>query len=209
MKILVIDSNHDEVTKLSYIYRDKHVYPYLESKGFELVRCQGQSARRIYVEQEACRDDVVYITGVGHGTYEEYTGENSDSIFAIGNYQREEPSNKIVHFFACQTAAKLGPDFVSHGCLAYFGYDEDFVFNKNVSDAFFECDSEIDRAFAEGLTAEAVYERVIERFNKKICELESGKHYNAAMALAYNRDHLCAPSVDLKWGDKNAKLVKP
>ena len=41
-----------------------------------------------------------------------------------------------------------------------FGYDEDFVFVPADQDVFFECDSEIDRAFADGLSAAEVYDRV-------------------------------------------------
>ena len=54
MKILAIDSSYDEITqRFLRIYRNRHVYPYLESKGFELVRCQGQGgAARIYVEPQ-------------------------------------------------------------------------------------------------------------------------------------------------------------
>ena len=56
-----------------------------------------------------------------------------------------------------------------------------------ISDAFFDCDSEIDRAFADGLTAEEVYKRVIEHYNQKIRELENGGHYREAAALEHNK----------------------
>ena len=207
LKILAIDSSYDKITQASYVYRNRHVYPYLESRGFEVVRCQDKSARRVYVQPEACRDDIVYMTGVGHGVYTTYMGEYCDPIFDIGKYQVKELDNKVVHFFACQTAAELGTDFVNNGCLAYFGYDEDFIVLMHISDAFFDCDSEIDRAFADGLTAEEVYDRVIAYYNQRIRELEDGGHDDAAAALEYNRDHLCAPSVDPKWGDKKAKIV--
>ncbi len=61
MKILAIDSSYDKITQASYVYRNRHVYPYLESKGFEVVRCQGKLARRVYVQGEACRDDIFYL----------------------------------------------------------------------------------------------------------------------------------------------------
>ena len=144
MKILAIDSSYDKITQASYVYRNRHVYPYLESKGFEVVRCQGRFARRVYVQ---------------------------------------------------------------NGCLAYFGYNEDFIVLMHVSDAFFDCDSEIDRAFADGFTVEEVYDRVIAYYNQKILELKEGKHYDAVVALEYNRDHLCAPSVNAKWGDRKARIV--
>ena len=206
MKILAIDSRHDPITQAPYNYREKHVYPYLECRGFKVVRCQGKSARRIYVAKEASQDSVIYMTGAGHGTDTTYIGENCKPIFEIANYQPKEVEGKIVHFFACQTAIELGPDFVNHGCLAYFGYKGDFIVLMYISDAFFECDSEIDRAFADGMTAEEVYNRVIKHYNKKIDELTTGGHYNAAAALEHNRDLLCAPSVDTKWGNKEAKL---
>ena len=207
LKILAIDSSHDELTQASCVYRNRHVYPYLESKGFELVRCQAQLARRIHVEQETCQEDIVYITGAGHGTCTTYMGENDEPIFDIGNYRPKESKGKIVHFSACQTADKLGPDFVNHGCRAYFGYNGNFITYIHVSDAFFSCDSEIDRAFADGLTAAKVHDRVIACYNQKISELKGGRHYRAAAALEHNRDHLCTPSVDAKWGNKEASLI--
>jgi len=207
LKILAIDSSYDRITQASYDYRNRHVYPYLESRGFEIVRCQGELARRFHVKSKACQKDIIYITGVGHGTNTTYMGEHYNPIFHIGRYQPEESDGKVVHFFACQTAVGLGPDFVTHGCLAYFGYNEDFIVLMHISDAFFDCDSEIDRAFADGLTAEDVYDRVIDYYNEKILELKEGKHYDAVVALEYNRDHLCAPSVNAKWGDKRARIV--
>ena len=127
LKILAIDSNHDQATQACCDYRNKHIYPYLESKELELLRCQGKLARRVYVQAEACQGGIVYITGAGHGLYTTYMGQHYDPIFHIGNYQPEEPNGKVVHFFACQTAAELGIDFVNNGCLAYFGYDVDVI----------------------------------------------------------------------------------
>ena len=206
LSVLAIDSNYEPVTKAAFAYREQHVYPYLASKGLSLVRCQGLMARRIYAAQEARRTDIIYITGVGHGSYTTYTGDHYDPIFSVGHYQPEESADKIVHFLSCQTAAQLGPDFVSHGCKAYFGYDENFTFYMNYSDTFFECDSEIDLAFADGLTAEEVYDRAIALYNERIADLELAGHDYVASVLEYDRDHLRAPSVDSRWGDRLARI---
>jgi len=207
LNVLAIDSNFEPVTKAAHEYREKHVYPYLESKGYTLVRCQGLLARRIYVAPEARRDDVIYMTGVGHGSYTTYTGDQYDPIFDVGNYQPEESDGKVVHFLSCQTAAQLGPDFVSHGCRAYFGYDENFTFYMNFSDTFFECDSDIDLGFADRLNAEEVYDRVIALYNQRISDMENSGHDYVAAILEYDRDHLRAPSVDARWGDRQAMLA--
>lgn len=170
------------------------------------MRCQGKLARRIYVAPEAVRPDIVYMTGVGHGSYAAYTGDHYNPIFDKGHYRPDEAKNKIVHFLSCQTAAQLGPDFVNNSCLAYFGYDVNFTFDPAYADIFFQCDSEIDKAFADGINARHVYDRVIALFNEKIEELEDQGHDYAASILETDRDHLCAPSIDARWGDVNAKL---
>lgn len=205
--VLAVDSNFEFVTQLGFEYRDKNVYPFLEQKGFRIQRCQGALARRLYVAPEARKPGVDYITGVGHGSYDSYTGDFYDSIFSVGNYSQEESQGKIVHFISCETARDLGPDFVLHGCRAYFGYDENFSFQPDDADIFFECDSEVDRGFAQGLTAGQVYDRVIALFNKHIAAFRAAGQEFKAGTLEFDRDHLRAPSSGPQWGDVNARLV--
>jgi hypothetical protein len=207
VSVLAVDSNFEPATQAAFDYRQQYVYPYLESKGFTLIRCQGLLARRIYVAPEARRDDVVYITGVGHGSYTTYTGDHYDPIFEAGNYHPEEAAGKVVHFLSCQTAARLGSDFVANGCRAYFGYDENFTFDPAYADTFFECDSAIDLLFADGLTAADVYQQAIDLFNQRIADLENAGHDYIASILEYDRDHLRSPTVDPRWGDPTAKIA--
>jgi hypothetical protein len=204
--VIAVDSNFEPFTKAAFEYRQKHVYPYLEAKGFNVVRFQGSLARRYYAAPEARKPSVDYLTGVGHGTYDAFTGDYYDPIFNIGNYSQEEVRGKIIHLLSCQTARALGPDFVRQGCLAFFGYDENFIYYQDEAEVFFECDSEIDLAFADGLNAEQVYKRVTTKYNKCITEMRAaGKLYTAAM-LEFDRDHLRTPSSSQMWGDREARL---
>jgi hypothetical protein len=204
--VLAIDSNWDEVTTIVYEYRQDKVYPYLERRGFKIIRRQGALARRHYVAPEACKPNVVYLTGVGHGFYDTYMGDYSDVIFKVAEYSPEEVRNKIVHFISCQTARSLGPDFVRQGARAYFGYDENFTFLQDYAEEFLECDSEIDVALAEGDTAARADARARAKFDARIAEfLAAGKPYLAA-TLEYNRDHMRSPVSDAAWGDPRAKL---
>jgi hypothetical protein len=41
---------------------------------------------------------------------------------------RRKSDEKIAHFLSCKTAVSLGPDMVSRGCSAFFGYDIDYSF---------------------------------------------------------------------------------
>ena len=148
--------------------------------------------------------------GVGHGSPTTFTGHFYDVVFEVGNYSAAEASGKIVHFLSCETAADLGPDFVRNGCLAFFGYDEDFVFTVADQDAFFECDSEIDRAFADGLTAAEVYDRVEKLFAKRVANFRAQGKYTEAATLESDLDCLRCPSSPpggTAWGSEQAKLT--
>jgi hypothetical protein len=204
--VLAIDSNYETVTRIGFDYRQQNVYPYFEARGFTITRCQGSLARRDYVAPEARKANVDYLTGIGHGGYDVYTGDYYNPIFSVGNYSQEEAQGKIVHFVSCETARDLGTDFVLHGCRAYFGYDENFSFQADDANIFFECDSEIDRAFADGLTAAQVYQRVKALFDRRINEFRANGQVYKAATLEFNRDHLRAPFSGPQWGDPQARL---
>ena len=209
VSVLGIDSNYEPATLAAYQYREKHVYPHIGSKGYAIDKCQGPMAKRIYVAPKAQQPGVAYLTGVGHGSYTTYTGHYYDAIFQVGNYSAAEANSNIVHFLSCETARDLGPDFVKNGCLAYFGYDEDFVFTAADQDIFFECDSEIDRAFADGLTAAQVYDRVNPLFLQRAADFRAQGKQTEAATLESDLDCLRCPSSPPSpntWGDPKAKL---
>ena len=193
--ILGIDSNYEPATLAAYQYREKHVYLYIMSKGYAVDKCQGPMAKRIYVAPKAQQPGIAYLTGVGHGSCTAYTGHYYDPIFQVGNYSAAEANGRIAHFLSCETARDLGPDFVRNGCLAYFGYDEDFVFTTADQDIFFECDSEIDRAFADGLTAAQVYDRVKALFVQRAADFRAQGKQTEAATLESDLDCMRVPRL--------------
>ena len=173
-----------------------------------MTKLQGSLARRYYVADEAAKEGLQYITGVGHGFPDTYTGDYLEPVFQVGHYEAAEVEGKIVHLLSCQSGLQLGPDFVIHGCRAFFGYDVNFSFpTKEKQEVFFECDSEIDKGFADGLTAQQVYERTIALYNERIEALDAEDDLDNAALLETNRDHLrCPSSGGKKWGDTSARL---
>ena len=168
--VLAIDSSYDYITTAAFKYRQIHVYPYLEEKGFHIERCQGKLARRHYVASAARKPNVKYITGVGHGSEDTFTGDQGTPVFRVGNYHQEESDGKIIHFLSCKTAVELGFNLVENGCRSFFGYDDNFTINPETPDIFFECDSEIDLAFADTNNAEEVYNRTQQIYENRIKE---------------------------------------
>lgn len=208
--VVAIDSNFEPVTEAPFNFREKNVYPHFDKLGFKIVRCQGHQARRNDVAPQARQGNVVYLTGVGHGFQDQYTGEFFDPVFSVGHYAPEEARNKIVHFFSCETAGQLGPDFVANGCRAYFGYSDIFTYPPQAAETFFDCDAEIDRAFADGLTAGQVFDRAKALFEQRIAALKAtgnnGDLFQASI-LETNLSFLRAPSLGAQYGDTEATLV--
>jgi len=177
--VLAIDSNYDVITKAAFDYREAHVYPYLHERGLVIHRCQGKLARRHFVVTEAIEPNLKYLTGVGHGNHDCFTGDQLHSIFTVGQYTPEESKSKIIHLLSCQTAITLGSDMVKNGCRAFFGYDHDFTVVLNNAHVFFECDSKIDISFADGMKAEEVYREVQNLYNTHLQEYQ----YRVAQSL--------------------------
>lgn len=205
--VVGVDSDYDAPNRAAFQYRDRHVYPYLKRRGFDVRSLHGPLARRHYVAAALRQPAVDYVTGVGHGLHDLYTGDHGDEVLKVGAYHPDEARGKIIHLLSCQTARELGPDLVRNGCRAFFGYDENFVFYPRDADQFFECDAEIDKAFADGLGARRVYARVRRIFDARIAELRAAGKLYVAAELEYNRDHLrCPSSGGPDWGDESAAL---
>jgi hypothetical protein len=210
MTILALDSTSDSLTRRASEYREANVYPHFTALGHAVTRFTAipPPSLRPLVKAEATKAGLKYLTGVGHGDSNiAFTGNSMDEIFGVGGYDPEEVRGKIVHFLSCGIGDTLGRDLVKNGCTAFFGYKENFALLDDVADIFFECDSEIDRAFAEGEDAQAVFDRVIGVFDRHIRELRAQKKNYQASWLRFNRRSLCAPSKDVAWGDPQAKLV--
>lgn len=211
--ILGVESDYDDsegFLSAAANYRDSRVYGYFASKGMAVMPLRGPLAKRAYLAAELRRAPYDYVTGVGHGTEDSFAGDNGSIVFAAGRYPAADVANRIVHLLSCRTAVELGRDVVRNGCRAFFGYDEDFIVPAAQMDVLFECDTEIDRGFADGLTAQQVYDRARSAFDKRIRALassgDSGDRY-AAACLEKSRDALRCPSAGGRsWGDTGAKL---
>jgi hypothetical protein len=188
------------------LYRAKHVYPYLKKKKFVLIRRTGSMALRVYFRAAAKRKEVVFITGVGHGSERVFSGDAGQSVLEVGKYGPEEAKNKIIHLLSCKTAGELGPDLVSKGALAFFGYSKNFTFRVGLESIFFACDSEIDLAIADGLKATGVYQRAKLIFEDQIDRL-AGEDGQAAALLNADFLYLCCPDKDKMFGRRAARLA--
>jgi hypothetical protein len=204
---LAVDSQYEELTQAAALYREARVYPYLQNKGWQLHPLYQRDAVEQTVLAALGLPGVNYLTGVGHGDSNIFTGYCNQEVLQVGDYDPALVAGKIVHLLSCSTGAGLGPDLVANGCLAFFGYSAPFTYDPSISDVFFECDAQVDLALADGLTAAAAGQQAITLFTQRISELQTAGNYQAAAYLQTNLQCFCSPqSSTPRWGDPNAKL---
>lgn len=216
---LCIDTDADAETKPLFDYRKNQLYPGLAA-SLSLRSAHGSDATRAKVGPLARDPGVRLITASAHGTAGELQDSHHRPIFAAGEIDPREVSGKLVHFLACQTALALGPDIVTNGGQAFFGYDVDFVFSpfQDLAKLFFDADSEIDRSLANGLTAAEAHAAAVQRFREHIDDLERRAENETnparkdvllwtATALEFNCDHLLGPrEAGSSFGDPLARI---
>lgn len=206
---LAIDSyGGNDIAPMSQYY-EANVYPYLESKGLNKSPLFGPLARAAYVGPAAADPIVSLLVGVGHGTYTSFLGFQEEAVFSVGAYSPNQVESKIVHFLSCETAQKLGPDFVGNGCVAYVGYDENFTFDPNNGNIFFQCDAEFVLGLADGLTVGNAVTRAKNAYAQAISNLMTQGTPNSietAQWLQYNLLHLRSPLDGPQWGKADVNL---
>jgi len=96
---------------------------------------------------------------------------------------------------------------------AFFGYKGLFTWpsdgNSQYAALFFDCDAEIDRSLASGLTAGAALANTIDKYNKAISNLfQLGDPISLRLAatLKSNLSLLCGPDASNEFGSPQAKI---
>lgn len=193
-RALFCENTTDQVTTPIAKWRIENVHPKFKARGFNVVALTGTNDTRTYFVPEAKNGLTTYISGVGHGNYNLYTGHWHNHILEIGHYDSAEVKNKSIHFLSCRTAKDLGPDTVAKGAKAYAGYDENFHFvwddqSTPVNEflLFVKADATFDLQMAAGATAGQAFAATKQAFDAAIAQVPGTA---AASWLTYDRDHL-------------------
>lgn len=212
MKILDVEANFEFATYYGFAFRvNKYVRPHFNNQGADVIPLYTTKAVRSEFQKECDATDIGFVSGFGHGSEHVFTGHEYDTLWEQNGYNPREASGRIIHLLSCLTAQRLGPDLISKGAKAYFGYYEPFFFYTQdpppsdplqdvVADPFFECDSLIDRRISEGCRAQSVYEEVLRHFDARIEEWTEHEP-EVARRLLWDRNALCF------IGDPNARLT--
>lgn len=202
-KLLIVDLEcaYESVTEMGYEFRvRKYVYPYLKEKDeLSVLALFGEDATKTNFSAACSIRTVDFITGLGHGNEDVFTGHEHEELWRVGNYNPQETRGKIIHLLSCLTAQTLGRDLVDKtagAAFAYFGYVKEFVVlsldpgppditDDPIADIFFKCDSEIDRLIVDGNKASEVYQGAMELYERQIEEI-AGSYPDVAKWLRHD-----------------------
>lgn len=193
-RALFCENTTDGVTTPIANWRIANVHPEFQRRGFTVVPLTGTDDVRANFVPAAKNRLTTYISGIGHGNYDLYTGHWGDIILKVGNYDSAEVKSKTIHFLSCRTGRDLGPDTVVNGSSTYFGYDENFHFVWDDSTTpvdefllFVRSDATFDLQMAAGATASQAFNTTKQAFNAAIAQVPNTA---AATWLTYDRDHM-------------------
>jgi hypothetical protein len=204
-KAVFTESDHDTITTSGSDYRKASVHPQFLAKGFSIVSLTGSTNVRSTFEAAIKNTWVTYTSGIGHGSPTIYSGNAGSYLWQVGGYDASEPKGKVIHLLSCLTAQTLGPDLVTNGAKAYFGYHPSFYINWSYPDVFWACDSAIDHGFSIGMTAAEVHHLAYYVYNTMITTM-TGIHSPTATTLTGDRDGLRTPVSGSSYGDQNANI---
>lgn len=216
--VLAIDQDYDIVTRYGQAFRERLLFSCFATDfaGHKLVRCQNKKATRRAVDAALGADGIHYVTGMGHGRYSTFTGQDGVTIWDALD-PKEDFTNlngRLVHLLSCQTGALLGRSMVHGGVRGFWGYTINFAFyhkrpvpkelhTDEVAEAFLKMDLIVDRGILSGKNAHEIYESVTKYVGSVYAQM---KDVAAKAVLLDNYLHLVGPG--LTWGDPSAVLEK-
>jgi hypothetical protein len=205
--VLAIEATDQWEFAPAWPFRDP-VNSALQKNGHELTLLDGSSAVQSNVKNYASDPAVGLVLGVGHGTPNTFEGYRKLEIFTIGYYDPMWIAGKIVHLTACETAEQLGPDFMTHGCAAFIGYDTLVAWDTDeTAGLWFECDACFDLALAKGGSIADAHKAASNMFQQKIQQLEQANKPSSADLLATIFKHFCTPVTHPAFGDPSLTLT--
>lgn len=202
-KVLFCENTTDSVTTPAANYRIANVHPVFAAKGFDVISLEGANDIRANFAARATESHVVYISGLGHGSYTVFTGHMFAHLLEVGAYGAAEVNQKVIHLLSCETAKTLGPDMVTHGAKASVGYTENFVFDWANADLYWPCDSQFDISMANGKTVEQAVADTVAKFDAAIATVPGT---GTAANLLNDRNLLRSPVSGAAWGSKPARI---
>ena len=188
-EVVAIEQDYDIVVRYGQAFRLALVYSHHSLQGnppkHRLIRCFNNNAMPQFIYPAVQQVGVRFITGMGHGSYDRFTGQHGVTIWQASAIPPSHVTDKLVHLCSCETGAMLGLEMVKQGATVFWGYTVSFVFYHSdpppislesdpVARIFFQMDAIVDRGILAGRDATTIYDRIVAYFWQVYPHLSSG-----------------------------------
>ena len=124
--MLITRPNHDITTDYLFFWSEDLIKQ-AQKSGIRVVDLSKRRANRKEFISVLKKIGMKFIVFNGHGDQSTITGYDNEPIIQANDNENLLYA-KVVYARSCQSAKYLGKKSISKGCIAYLGYDDDFVF---------------------------------------------------------------------------------
>lgn len=178
-------------------------------------RLDAQATRADVDQAYQQHSSIVFVTGSGHGSQQEFIGDNRTVIWSDATLPALHAKGKIVHLLTCMGGARLGLEFVAQGARGFWGYANEFLYDVDptnpqpissdqIAEDYFKLDATIDTELLNGSTPDAVYAAAETYFWTTWGKLQNAGGHPGGAWLLHDWIYLVGPGRS--WGDDNATL---
>ena len=204
--ILITRPDHDPATREGHKWFAKVLEFALEKEEFSVYDLEGSGASEYNFTNFIKQYDPLYITGIGHGNAQEYTGWQNKTLLKVG-YNEILCKDRVIYLLSCSTGKQLGQSLINNGALAYLGYKEDFVlFLGKEGEGFGNASNQISFSLITGKNSLEAMEDSIKVWNQNIENADPNTALGRAIIKwsLWDRDaliHLGIPSYITETAD--------
>mgnify|MGYP001610199494 CR=1 FL=1 len=198
---LITRPKHDATTHYLFNW-SKEVIELARKKGIQVLDLQKERANRKELTSIIKKKQPLFIFLNGHGGANFVAGHDEE-ILIKGGDNEDLLKSKLVYALSCQSAKRLGRKSIKKGAIAYFGYDDDFIFvfdqtkiTRPIEDLtaklFFEPSNQIAISLLKGNKTKDAYKRSQQAFIRNIQGLltsESSIDYSYIRYLLWDMQH--------------------
>ncbi len=166
-----VDPTKIDATEFAFPWFDE-VISKAGGLGYTTTDLARENDTRDNFEDSIAYDDPLFVTGVGHGGYNIYTGQNTEPLLISGENDNLM-ADRVVYLLSCRVGARLGRTIMEKGGIAFLGYKQDYVLcgqepGDEYSHSFAECSNAIINALLEGKTPDEAYNAALDKYDEWI-----------------------------------------
>lgn len=184
--VLAFDEEDEEIGSFNQGCKEDYEEFFSNSDYKNVTYITSQTLNSLNVQLKAEASLPFVFVAYSHGENHRLFSKEGDYISSTVNIASFKDS--FFYTVSCHTGNQLGKELVENGCKCYFGYKDLFISWSGYKE-FSECANIGFFKFIEGVSADEVFEQILNKYNESIDSLYINDFFQASLLRA-NRDGL-------------------